>query len=264
MTRHAPPVLLLAALLLSSAAGARELWRADFEEGLGPWTKVERVAVHRLQTVDTPVREGRRALRVEVRQGDDPIGASGHRAELVHVDGAPDGSERVYAWSTLFPSTFPRARTWQLFAQWHHTGLTGSPPVELFAYGDELRLRVGGERGRVLWRGPMRPGTWHDFALRVRWSADPGEGFVELFHGGERVLPLTRVATRYPGQGTYLKLGLYRDARVEETGVVFHDGVRVATRLEDVLPREERAQRPRGPTPEEALAQALDTLLRRL
>jgi uncharacterized protein (TIGR03382 family) len=101
---------------------------------------------------------------------------------------------------------------------------------------DELRMRVGGSSGKVLWRAPLQREKWNDFVLRVKWSSDPRVGFVELYHGGQRVLPQTKVATQYSGQRNYLKLGLYRDASIAQEGIVFHDGFTQATRLEDVLP----------------------------
>ncbi|HZH14250.1 MAG TPA: polysaccharide lyase [Archangium sp.] len=225
------------ALLLPTLATASTVWRGDFETGnLSQWDRVQTVSSSRLLVVSSPVREGRYALKTTVRQGDDPINASGNRNELLYVDREPAGSEFFYKWSTLFPKSFPRSSKWQIFTQWHHDGNTGSPPLEFYVVEDQLRLRVGGSTGKIIWRSPLQREQWNDFVLHVKWSPDPKVGFVELYHNGKVVLPLMKVATQYPGQRNYLKMGLYRDASIAPEGVVFHDGYLQATRLEDVMP----------------------------
>ncbi len=225
------------ALLLPTLASASVVWKGDFETGnRSQWDREQTVSSSRLQVVTSPVREGRYALKTIVRQGDDPINASGNRNELLYMGQEPSGSEYFYKWSTLFPSGFPRSSKWQVFTQWHHDGDGGSPPLEFFIIDDEMRLRAGGVDGPVVWRAPLQREQWNDFILHVKWSADPKVGFVELYHNGELVLPLRKVATQFSGQRNYLKLGLYRDESISPEGVVFHDGFTMATKLEDVMP----------------------------
>lgn len=225
----------LATLLLPALASAEVIWRGDFETGdLTQWSKTQMVSPDRLQVVASPAREGNFALRAHVRKGDDPINASGNRNELVLITDEPEGSEYWYGWSTMFAEDFPSEKTWQLFTQWHHRGPSGSPPVEFLVNGEEMRMRVGGSGGEIPWRAPLVRGVWHDFVFHVKWSPDPNEGFVELFHNGELVLPRTPAATQFPGETNYLKLGLYRNDTVEPDGVVFHDRFIMGTTLEDV------------------------------
>ena len=225
------------ALLLPTVASASVVWKGDFETGnLSQWDREQTVSSNRLLVVGSPLREGRYALKTTVRQGDDPINASGNRNELLYLGREAAGSEYFYKWSTLFPRSFPRSSRWQIFTQWHHDGSSGSPPLEFYVVDDEMRMRVGGSSGKILWRAPLQREKWNDFVLHVKWSSDPRVGFVELYHGGQRVLPQTKVATQYSGQRNYLKLGLYRDASIAPEGIVFHDGFIQATRLEDVLP----------------------------
>lgn len=224
-------IFLAVALLAASPALGAIRWRGDFETGdLSQWTKAQAVAADRLTVVRDPVRQGSYALKVVVRQGDDPINASGNRGELVDTTYQPEGSEAYYRWSTLFDPSFPSVPTWQLFAQWHQIEDSGSPPMELYVYGEELRFRLA---QRQVWRAPLVRGVWHDFVLHVKFSDDPRRGFVELWHQGEKVLPKTYAATR---ANDYLKLGLYRDDSIQPVGILFHDGMIKAERLEDVLP----------------------------
>ncbi|HYO74078.1 MAG TPA: polysaccharide lyase [Archangium sp.] len=239
------------ALLLPTLATASTSWRGDFETGnLSQWDREQTVSSSRLQVVSSPVREGRYALKTTVRQGDDPINASGNRNEVLYLDREPAGSEFFYKWSTLFPKSFPRSSKWQIFTQWHHDGNGGSPPLEFYVVDDQLRLRVGGSSGKIVWKAPLQREQWNDFVLHVKWSPDPKAGFVELYHNGKVVLPLMKVATQYSGQRNYLKLGLYRDASIAPEGVVFHDGFVQATRLEDVMPAPVVATPEPQPAPE--------------
>lgn len=222
-------VLLLVGLLASSASaeGGGVIWRGDFETGdLSQWSKTQMVSPDRLQIVSDPVRQGRYALKTTVRSGDDPIGASGNRNELVIAGIDRTGSERVYRWNTLFPEDFQSADTWHLFTQWHHDGSDGSPPVEFFVWGETIFLRVDGED---VWSTPLERGRWLEFVFKVKWARN---GWVELYYNGELALPRTSASTLYEGQGVYLKQGLYRDASVNQTQVVYHDGMTVADSME--------------------------------
>jgi len=210
------------------------VWRGDFETGnYSQWTKAQIVSADRMVAVTSPVREGRYAMKVTVRQGDDPIDSSGNRNELVKLTREPVGSEYYYKWSTLFASDFPSASTWQLFLQWHHEGSSGSPPLELFVYGEELRLNV---RSTTVWRAPLVRGVWQDFVLRVKWSPDPSVGFVELYHNGKLAMPRRYAATQFSGYLNYLKMGLYRNSSIARTGVLYHDGLIMTKNASDVLP----------------------------
>ncbi len=225
------------ALLLPAVASASIVWRGDFETGnTSQWDREQSVSSSRLQAVSSPVREGRYALKATVRKGDDPIDASGNRNELLYLSYEPSGSEYFYKWSTLFPSSFPRSSRWQIFTQWHHTGLNGSPPLEFYIIDDVIHLRAGGVNGKVVYSAPLQRGQWNDYVLHVKWSSNPDVGFVELYHNGKLAVPKTKAVTQFSGQRNYLKFGLYRDDSIAPEGVVYHDGFTVATKLEDVMP----------------------------
>ncbi|MFY0567382.1 heparin lyase I family protein [Archangium lansingense] len=221
------------------------VWRGDFETGnLSQYSKTQSMAPDRLQVVQSPVREGRYALRAEVRRGDDPINASGNRNELVKFDGASEGTEFYYGWSTLWPSDYPMTPNWQVFMQWHHPGASGAPPVR-FVLGcsaadcgkpmpDTLFFIVN---GKTVWtKTPVTRGGWHDFVLHIKWSANASAGFVELWYDGELVLPKRYTRTMFSSSDVnYLKMGLYRDEAIQPTAVLFHDGLVQAKTLEGAV-----------------------------
>lgn len=212
------------------------VWRGDFETGdRSQWSSTQMVSADRLQVVPSPSREGSYAIKATVKQGDDPINSSGNRNELVKMTKEAVGSEYWYRWSTMFDSSFPSAKTWQLFAQWHHDGCCGSPPVEFLVYGEELRLNIGGNPGTIVWRTPLVRGAWQDFIFHVKWSPNASVGFVELYHNGKLVLPKRYIATQFSGMLNYLKVGLYRSDTVAPVGIVYHDGWVQGLTLPDVL-----------------------------
>ena len=213
------------------------VWRGDFETGdRSQWSKTQMVSSDRLAVVPSPVRQGRYAIKATVRQGDNPISASGNRNELVRMTGEKSGDEYFYGWSTMFASDFPSVKTWQLFTQWHHDGCCGSPPIEFYVNGETVYLRVGGTSGSVVWSTPLVRAKWQDFIFHVKWSPDARVGFIELYHNGQLVVPKRYLATMYSGTTNYLKVGLYRNSTISQTGVVYHDGWIMGRSLQDVMP----------------------------
>lgn len=227
--------LSLMAFLAPSLAGAAVRWKGDFESGnLSQWTGTQMVSADRIAVVESPIRSGRYAARVLVKQGDDPINSSGNRNELVNSQYQPEGSESYYRWSTMFDQTFPSAKTWQLFAQWHQIEDSGgSPPIQFMVFGEEVQLTLSTSENLV-WKAPLVRGVWHDFILHVKFSDDAAVGFIEVWYDGNRVLPKTFGITR---ANDYLKIGLYRSDTVVPDGIVYHDGMVQGDTLDDVLPR---------------------------
>src|ERR1041384_2209908 len=226
---------LCAALCVSTAASATVIWRGDFESGdLSQWTDVEGLQ-SRLTVVQSPMRQGKYALRTELHQGD--VIYTGTRNE-VGLETAPyqevEGNERWYAWSTMFDASYPSNDTWQVFTQWHHSGCCGSPPLEFDVQGEEIQVNTNGDQ--LLWHSPLVRGVWHDFKLHVYWSSNASKGFIELWYDGAPALAKTYFATLYPGNYNYLKQGLYRDAAVSDVAVLYHDGFVIGTTQADLEP----------------------------
>lgn len=244
-------VSLLCLLLTPLPAAAEIIWKSGFETGdRREWSSAQVVSgePERLKVVGDVAREGKRSLKATVVHGDKPIIASGNRNELIKMTREEPGSEYWYRWSVRFGSAFPSEKTWQLFTQWHHEGNNGSPPVEFYVYGEEVRLNIGGNPGRIVWRTALKRGVWYDFVFRVRWSPDPKVGLVELYLGGKQVLAPLSIATQYPGMRNYLKAGLYRNDTIKTTAHLYLDDFAIATRQADVMPLP--APTPTTPSPD--------------
>ena len=198
---------------------------------------VQAVAPDRMRLVTSPVAQGDRALRVEVRQGDDPIDSTGDRAEIAYPPDEHEGDERWYSFDVRFDRSYPYDAThgWQIFTQWHSTRSGDTqPPVQFFASGDDIGLKTSpagpdgmARRSITWWQGPMRRGTWRHIVLHARWSANPHRGFLELWVDGRRVLRRTPAQTLIPGSDNYLKQGLYRSDTIVPTAVLYLDGLTV-------------------------------------
>ncbi len=54
-------------------------------------------------------------------------------------------------------------------------------------------------------------------------------GWIEASYEGQQVLARYPMATLYPGLKNYLKVGLYRDSSITQTGVVYHDDLTISS-----------------------------------
>ncbi len=244
-------LLVAAAVLVPTASQASVVWKADFETGDRSQFngRIQMVSPDRLKIVTSPVAEGRYALQATVQQGDDPINASGNRNELVHSAGEREGDEYYYRFLVRFDEQFPAPNTWQLFTQWHHTGLTGSPPLEFVVMGEQLQFVHNSPSGGTTTRMPLGPlvrGQWIEFVLQVKWSPKASEGFVQVWRDREVKIARRSFATMFPGEGVYMKAGLYRNDTIGPVGVLQLDGYLQTTTLDEAMPRPLSA----GPAPQ--------------
>lgn len=231
--------LALSTLALACLAGAGQaragiVWTGDYETGnLSQWAGAQAVPGGASVTT-APVRSGAYAARFAVGPGDDPIGSTGERAEVLVSTGETAGVESWWAWSTYFGDDFEPApgTHWNIFTQWHNSGTSGQAnahfEVNTSTTPWTLQLRkFGGEpvaNQVVFTLAEFERNHWFDFVFHVRWAPD-ATGFVEVWLDGELVVPLTYTPTSYFGQGVYLKQGFYR-AESSGTSVVYHDGMR--------------------------------------
>lgn len=213
-----------------------EIMRADFETGdLSQWNDIQRVASDRITVVRDPVDQGRFAGRFEVRAGDNPVDGN-DRAELRLATDEGEGDSRWYGWSTMFADDFPAGRGFQVVVQWRPVAVAGPASLAFYVIGDRLSLQANPHDAedapsgapRTLWSAPLRRGSWRRFRMHVRWSGDDAAGAVDLWVDGRRVVRDARVRTLYPGERGQLKLGANREAGRPETGIVYHDAVRVS------------------------------------
>ena len=108
----------------------------------------------------------------------------------------------------------------QVIARWENDS-PGQAPLDLRVNDGELVLHGGeghpsGPRTftRTLGRAPI--GEWTQLRVLVRFSADPQKAGVSVWRDGRSVVDddHPRGGTLYPGQQSYLKVGLHRDRTI--------------------------------------------------
>ena len=228
--------LLLLTILWACVASvsAEVIWRGDFETGTteqwrGTATKSDAVKV-----VTDPVREGKYAVRINgtnaAKRGDRD------RIEFQHQPkppGTAEGTERYFGWSVFLPK--------KLTDEHHALGYfeVRNRWMQLMSFearGEDILYSTRVPYARR-WdvKGKLTPGRWHDFALHVLWSRDPGKGFVEVWFDGEQVVPRAMTATLLDENEAFFQIGLMRaTSDVPETIIIDH--VIEATTLEEVTP----------------------------
>jgi len=222
--------------------------------------QVDKTAVSSNNEGDT---SGDFALRTTVKEGDiatNPQDSShtshGNRAEVVHLDSSSsptdpyyyfrEGDDMWFHWYTLFPSSgypeivVPSGIPFDVWTQWHpsdncqNTDGTSCKVNVAFAERDSrLFLQVLFE-DKWTDTEPLRYDHWYEMLVHIKWSNDPGKGFIELWQDGKRVgdqtLDRTKPMKTLEDDGVaYMKQGLYRSPNAENTQTVYHDGMVVAS-----------------------------------
>ena len=152
----------------------------------------------------------------------------GQRSELEPaLPAVHEGDQHDVTFSVRLDGTFAGgSAARQVIARWENDG-PGQAPLDLRVNNGELVLRGGeghpsGPRTftRSLGRAPI--GEWTQLRVRVRFSANPDKAGVSVWRDGRSVVDddHPRGGTLYPGQQSYLKVGLHRDRTVTATSMV--------------------------------------------
>lgn len=212
---------------------AEVIWRGDFETGdLSQWRGAPKSeAIH---VVTDIVREGKYAVRIDgsnqARRGERD------RIEFQHQPvppGTAPGTERYFGWSVYLPQQFSADSH---FVGYFETRNSWRQVLSFEAKGADLLFTTRVPYARR-WQGPGRltPGRWHDFAVHVRWSRDPQEGFVAMWFDGELVVPQTHTATLLDENVAFFQLGIIRPTS-ETPETMYIDHIVEATTLAEVTP----------------------------
>jgi polysaccharide lyase-like protein len=250
------------------------------------WADLSCASNNRVSTVRRPAAQGRRAYRVRLAEGDDSYGER-CELEMANTDGSnidrvggsrvlfQNGSESWIAQQIMLdPNTFSFCGTdcaldydGGLVEQLKQTGSCGTPANGIVARnlpgtGVVLEHRNSAENDcgnatmKSLWRVPIRRGQWVRILQHVRWSTDPGTGYIATWINGRPVQPslqgtskqITRTGDEvrihtwtlkdgptvdrlrqckaYPC--AHLRSGVYRDPKVRGDSIVYVDGTTVA------------------------------------
>ena len=163
--------------------------------------------------VDVPGVPGRKGLQFTVPAG-------GKRSELEpQTDGYREGDEAWFGFAWNLPAGFPTTPSgFQIVAQWKNSG-EGSPPVEIKVADGQFLLDggAGGDNPQENYFsvpiGPARTGVQSDLVVHIKFSDDPTKALVDVWMNGQQRVVGFRPpgGSRYQGDDSYLKTGIYRD-----------------------------------------------------
>lgn len=179
-----------------------------------------------------PVRAGDHAARFELDRND-PGSTGGPRAEL---SGEVLTGEHWYGFSIYLPDSWAPDRAAEIVTQWHHTGLTGSPPLAIETQGGNWRVSQNWDGHEVDTPvGAYETGKWTDWVVHITWSSG-NDGRLQIWKDGEPVPGFEdkRGQNSWDDEKAYMKVGIYKwpwgQGQESDTDnrVMFHDEVRIA------------------------------------
>jgi hypothetical protein len=266
------------------------LWKGDAEKpwddalegnrwpNNNEWVSYSCADRSRFSQVTSPVAQGQRAYRIEVRDGDDSYGerceldngntsaSRLHRDILFHR-----GQEVWIAFQTYLPVDFSFASDGVpvsfpgdggLLMQLKQLGSCGTPALGIVTGKGVYAMRNSAGNGcesgsmRSLWTVPMVLGRWVRWLVHVKFHTDPEVGYTQTWYDpdglglrpivprldlgkpveGNRIYTHTQKSpTDHPDPAcppdddcSHARIGIYRDADVSGTSVIYHDGWTVA------------------------------------
>jgi hypothetical protein len=211
----------------------------------------------RIERTKDHVAQGRFAYAITTSPGDD---CDGERVELGQDNPGRkgfteqrlfrSGDERWISFQVFLAPNFDvNVDAWRVIAQLHQPGgELGPPPLALQVEDGDFVLYRGDSNEESdgtlpMWNAPARTGRWVKFTLHVKFSAEPEDGFVELFGnpaGGDVVTLLEKTPTytmKRDATGTPLplhaRIGIYRNPAGDfGTETAYYDGFTVANTRE--------------------------------
>jgi hypothetical protein len=183
-----------------------------------------------LQYVDSPVFEGKKAARFEIKD-DQPLVKNGKRAEVVIIKGKDlPSNDMWYSFAVYFPAIgYGYDREREIFSQWYQKG---TPATSLRTKEDRFLLETGNtpNNRKQIDLGAIEKDSWHEFVLHFIHSYD-SSGLIEIWHNGTKVL-INHGGNMYNNVLPKWKLGPYKASFKHGTSmvkrrIIYIDNIRV-------------------------------------
>lgn len=236
-------VLLAGAICTIVPAGARILFKANFESGdLNEWggtgTRSQNASMRTIQVVRDIVASGKYAAkftihpedvfndrqlrvqvggpRIEVAEGSDT-----YMAFSLYMAEAPKDRDNFFYWEGTPPPRYNNVMTW-----WVEPKQGG---------GTWIRYGTGNlGRNGVEWEADFTTGKWHRLAMHIHWSEDGTRGRVRLWFDGAAVLD-KNLKTKGPESVYFCQPGIHRSPHRPSVDSIYFDDFVLADTLEEVL-----------------------------
>lgn len=227
-------------LLAQTKQPAHILYQVGFEEDnpFPSFLKTQTATPHALQTVKTPVYEGKKAARFELRDSD-PENNNGARAEIAFP--RPDNTinpERWYAFAVFFPrDNFDTDSSDEVICQWHQGG-KATPSLCFRTKANRIRLRVTPRANikKLIDLGAIERNVWQYYMVHVKHSSGV-DGLVEIWRDGKQLVNHTGANMYELSSGIFhtpnWKLGIYKSdwngSSVTKTSkrVLYFDAIKI-------------------------------------
>ncbi|THU39345.1 hypothetical protein FAM09_12605 [Niastella caeni] len=203
--------------LLAQTKLAHILYHVNFEENnsFPSFLKIQTATPYGLQTVETPVYEGKKAARFELRDSD-PENSNGTRAEIAFP--GTDNTikpERWYAFAVFFPTNnFEPDTSDEVICQWHQGG-KATPSLCFRTKADRIKLRIVPRANSKKWidLGAIERNVWQYYVVHVKHSSQE-DGLVEIWRDGKKLVTRSGANMYELNSGIYhtpkFKLGIYK------------------------------------------------------
>lgn len=203
---------------------------------------------HSFTTTTSPVLEGQRAGRFELRKSDPVVTTSGIRAQVLFQNSLLDQlkNEGWYSFGVYFPSNeFTPDDDEESITYWRHSN--ASAVISLRVMSDRFKFRFGNE---IIDLGPVVKDFWHQYVFHIVHSTG-SNGLVEVWKNGEKVLTKKGKNSALSAQPQW-KIGVYKaswEKRNTNTTkrVVYYDNVKIGNRnatYEEMLPSKSKLSDP--------------------
>lgn len=170
--------------------------------------------------------------RFELRDGDISAGSERVELEMASEYDVVEGDERWYEFDVKFGDptwNAPISNDWCIFWQWHHQSGSGSPPLDIDIFSNNV-VHWGGD-GVPHEDTPIFTATsnqWRSIVFHVKFSTDDAIGYVEAWVDGVQTVPRQFRATMIDAANS-LKFGLYRNSSNTATQVIMFDNIRISS-----------------------------------
>ena len=191
---------------------------------------------HSLNFVSSPVREGNKALRFELRQSDPDSNIGSKRIQLEGSQGAKAGKREVWhSFSIFLPNDYTKDPSSEILWEMHSIP-DGFPSKQIEPWRSApLELMTENGVWRVNWRwdsrkltpfpdagswtppegsksmglGAYQTGRWVDLVVHVKWSFE-ADGLLEVFKNGEKIISEKGPIGYNDDKAPYQKIGIYK------------------------------------------------------
>jgi hypothetical protein len=182
--------------------------------------------------VTSPVLDGQKSGRFELRRYDRVVTSTGVRAEVLFQQELLDqlNNEGWYSFALYAPSSYSKDWDVETLSQWRTGSNSASLAFETAHDKFMFRILEPLERFDL---GPIAKNTWHEFVFHIKHSTGP-DGLVEVWHNGKKVVTRTGKNSKSSTQPNW-KIGIYKPTWQNRstdvtTRVLYYENVKIGNR----------------------------------